>query len=120
MESSDSPSPDNFHFSPQLPKTIDDFLLYHQDFLKSLQEWKRNHEHLKKSALKRMTQLKTEIKALTVVMIVEFFAGYLMAVTGVLASLRAPRGPPLPDLGFDAFQFLNLPPWANEWMTLIV
>ena len=46
--------------------------------------------------------------------------GYTMATFGVLASLRAPHQPPLPDLGFDLVRFLPNTQLQNIGLSFIV
>lgn len=98
-----------------------EILSQHPEFLEIMRKIKTKQENWKQKVGTRMKQAKHELRALFVVIIAEALCAYLMSLFGVIASIRAPQNMgQLPDIGFDTFQYLKLPHWANEMMTLIV
>eukprot|EP01119_Soliformovum_irregulare_P002989 TRINITY_DN13264_c0_g1_i1.p1 TRINITY_DN13264_c0_g1~~TRINITY_DN13264_c0_g1_i1.p1 ORF type:complete len:320 (-),score=42.64 TRINITY_DN13264_c0_g1_i1:145-1104(-) len=82
---------------------------------------KANLHHLEDTAHRRLEIAKTEMKKLIVTFIVWMAAAYLMAVMGVVASMRMPHNAAvLPDLGFDFFQYVDLPHLPNLGMMIII
>jgi PAP2 superfamily C-terminal len=93
-------------------------------FVRALGEMRRARRELESLAWKRYKETHSDLRTLSVVLFVWFLAGYTMALAGVVAAMRAPKGNGapgfstaeliLPDLGFEAMQRVWLPEFSND------
>jgi hypothetical protein len=77
-------------------------------------------QRMQRDARTYAARARREIQRLLLVFVFWLVCSYSMATMGVIASIRAPRQAPLPDIGFDLFALLPDTQLHNTWMALIV